>query len=862
MSFSNIIKPRPEVLKKDGIDSVIDIENLRSKRLKAVESRPKDFFDLTYPTSDIRFVVEHLHRRFMGKEAGAGTYLLEGYKGSGKSHLELFVYHLLNSPNDAQEWLLRNDLECALPKQPVTVIRKFTDFHIDTLWNWIFDELGDRKNMDRPPDLDQFRRTLAGRQLILILDELEMGIKSIPNEASRAQNLAFIQMLSEEAQRSESATVTVFASVYDSNQEAGATLKRVSPVNIRFMEPQDRRRIIQHRLFAQFEKRETNRIDQVIQSYVNEWKRHDIQVDERHIESMRESFPFSPELLDTVLYRVPAKGGFQANRGALGLLGTVVRLTHNKTDLITTAHLAISEPTVRNKLADLDPAQNFLDCAGSDFNDLKELSVAEEIISSVLVASLAPAGQTIGITEMELKRQIIEPGDDINVFSSTLHALEKLGTYFQHQEDRYFFDTHEKPNAKVEYRSLRIERGRAIDYALTKWKVDLFKDPEAVVYRDRVQVNEDLSMRDAKRIRFVLSPFRLNEDERRNVFHGQQNQNIILLLEPRTTTFNALEHPDIIKWGQRALAAQELIPTAESDRRKHYEKILAEDTRWIIDTIKRTGLHLVWIQDYGVMEEENLGNASTRDDVLKQLRDTIFPRQRFEEHIKDHIKDFFGQTVRSVDAIYRKTLGYPIRTADSTIPDAIRELCKSGVLGLIHERAKACGTTFDLSSMELLDATISEPFEEDQPAKMPFTEGLGFKDHTDTKSTTIIDKSPIYDSPVYSYETLQLPFTTSIHSLRQGIASRLENHPQSQIHKATFYILMKHSEVELSSLSAAVRGSLSGKGSIVADITISRVGVFSKAAIEQMVEQLPSFEGAQYGMECKIETVRETVSSE
>ena len=45
--------PRQEVLRKEGIEGVIDIENLRDQKKKYLESRAEDFFDLTYPTSDL-----------------------------------------------------------------------------------------------------------------------------------------------------------------------------------------------------------------------------------------------------------------------------------------------------------------------------------------------------------------------------------------------------------------------------------------------------------------------------------------------------------------------------------------------------------------------------------------------------------------------------------------------------------------------------------------------------------------------------------------------------------------------------------------------------------------------------------------
>jgi len=97
MSYSDILTPTPEVLNRDGIESVIDIENLRDKKAKSLEARPEDFFELTYPTSDIKQVLTLLHHRFNNGEKSTGSFLLEGYNGSGKSHLVLFVYQLFKN---------------------------------------------------------------------------------------------------------------------------------------------------------------------------------------------------------------------------------------------------------------------------------------------------------------------------------------------------------------------------------------------------------------------------------------------------------------------------------------------------------------------------------------------------------------------------------------------------------------------------------------------------------------------------------------------------------------------------------------------------------------------------------------------
>ena len=51
---------------------------------------------------------------------------------------------------------------------------------------------------------------------------------------------------------------------------------------------------------------------------------------------------------------------------------------------------------------------------------------------------------------------------------------------------------------------------------------------------------------------------------------------------------------------------------------------------------------------------------------------------------------------------------------------------------------------------------------------------------------------------------------------------------------------------DLSTLPAAYRGSLSGAGDVMVEITVRRRGDFSKADVEAMAERLPAVAGAEY----------------
>ncbi len=859
MSYSDIMTVRPEVLSRGGLEGIIDIQNLLDGNSAAIETNAELFFDMTYPTSDIRLVVDNLNRRFENPEQAAGLFLLEGYKGSGKSHLALLVYHLMKNYSAAQKWLAHFNIALRVPENIEVHVFKFTDSPIQTsLWEILFGKLGySGPELDRPPSLDLWRKLINNRQIVLIFDELERGMASLPTEVQN-QNLSFLQMITEESNRTKEATCTIVASIYDSQREPGSTLRRIPCIEVKFSQPLDRQNIVLHRLFAHLPTEHRKQIEPTLHSFANYWRSHNIRVDEKYTERAMSTFPFSPELMDLVLFHIPARGGFQGNRSALGFLGALVKHTWRKSDWISMAHATLTDTSIRNRISDLDPSQRIMQCAQSDLHDLSELAFSGEIIACALLGTLANSGHLPGVDEQELARQVLSPGDDINQYHSALQALLKLGTYFQVHEQKYHFDEREKPGAKVEYHSLRIDPDRAMEFALSRWKEELFDFPKAILHRDISRTRSELSNLDSHNLRFIFSPKRLDNSERSNIFRGLENQNQIILLEPKQDSFDVFNQPDILKWAQRALAARELQTSAnESERKRQYDKIEKEDTAYILQTIKQAGLVFVWPQlneeKGGITgyELESMPGAEKRADVERYLREQLFPRQILEEHIEAHLGILINKTMRQIEAIYCKSLGFPIIVSQSIFYDAINKLCTNKKIGVVHPKDNACGRRPNLRSDELLDALIVEPFE-------------------DRKVPSLVDSIPVGETPEYfppsaeqleqieqaqpieqtqTRTKLQTPFTRSLSQLRQEVASRLLEFAEKQITEVEFRLFVEHSSTDLSQFTQAIRGTVSGLGDISVDITLRKKGPFSKSQIEQMVESLPVYQDAQYKAE-------------
>ena len=274
MSYSDLLTPRRDVLSEDGIEGIIDLANLADTRKRKLEARPPDFFALTYPTADARRVIDTIHRRFSGDRDAPGLFLFEGLKGSGKSHLLLMAYHLFANRAAAQGWLDRHSLRCDVPPDVVVVINKFTDLPLYSIWDFVFKQLTGKapELTGLQPSLGAVKAALGDRSLVLILDELEQGIRVLSSETAQAQNVAFLQMLSEWSHRDNK--VTLFASIYSDQVEPGSTLKRVPSCRVRFEHAADKARVVLHRLFENYLDLKPESTRPTIESYLTAWRRH------------------------------------------------------------------------------------------------------------------------------------------------------------------------------------------------------------------------------------------------------------------------------------------------------------------------------------------------------------------------------------------------------------------------------------------------------------------------------------------------------------------------------------------------------------------------------------------------------------
>ena len=370
--------------------------------------------------------MDEINVRFSSSRESSGLFLFEGLKGSGKSHLLLLIYHLFNNPQLARGWLKENGLLSEIPEDTVVIINKFTDDPHDSIWIMIFEELGTEiKKSKTHPKLSEFKKALGDKKIILIFDELEQGIKVIADPALQAQNIAFLQMLSEFSNRSRQ--VTLFASIYSTQQEPGSTLKSVPRCVVQFDNAKDQSHIILHRFFENYKQFNRTSILPVLESYIQLWNKH-APVDQEELKArFKDTYPFSPSLMHIILKKIPARGGFQNVRGALAFLGNLVRLTHISNDIITPGDVSLEDKATVIMLKDLDLSGDLINRAKENMEELMpKVPLARRLAPAVLLYTLTGVGADTGVSRDNLIRDILSPTTDINDIEQTLMGFRKV----------------------------------------------------------------------------------------------------------------------------------------------------------------------------------------------------------------------------------------------------------------------------------------------------------------------------------------------------------------------------------------------------------------------------------------------------
>ena len=254
-----------------------------------------------------------------------------------------------------------------------------------------------------------------------------------------------------------------------------------------------------------------------------------------------------------------------------------------------------------------------------------------------------------------------------------------------------------------------------------------------------------------------------------------------------------------------------------------------------------------------MFELESLGQAWSKEELLNYLRTHIYPQPFIQEHLRLHMSLILGQTISQVEQLYRSTLGYPVPLSVSAISDAIVRIVedRNRILGLRHTRRNYCGEHVLLGAGELPLAILTEPWPETTQPPHVISPPEVPTPWTPPDEQELGHITPV---PTISLEPRSTIVCQSPEELRKEIATRIQDIEGSRIREVIFTIFVNYEDVDLAGYPSALRGALSGIGSLEVQLKITCPGLMDKAEAETRCESLPRFSNASYQARLSIET--------
>lgn len=443
------------------------------------------FFAKTYPTTGLKELLGQVLGRLSGHSSSPAVFRLDTSFGGGKTHSLIALIH------GAREGASVPNMDefVSLPSLPIgTSVAAFDGEASDpsngrtmgdgirafTPWGEIAYQIGGadgyeivRKSdeMRRAPGADTLAEVFGDRTVLVVLDELGEYLRKCPDAYGRDQISAFLKALFAAVEsRTHAAVVFTLALRADGkatdafareNEEISRIISELESVSGRkatILNPtsdDETAAVLKRRLFQ--------RIDvpqEVIEDYCQLWTHYRDRIDAGHQgaearAALEASYPFHPDLLDTLTGKTATLADFQRVRGMLRILAKTVASVwaHRPKDaaLIHTHHVDLSIEAIRREfttrlnqsqydsaiLNDIDGKTGRAALASAidaeRFNGL--LPYASYVARTIFVHTMAYNNELRGLTPAHLRYSVLSPDSDLSFVSDAEAAFIQGSAY-------------------------------------------------------------------------------------------------------------------------------------------------------------------------------------------------------------------------------------------------------------------------------------------------------------------------------------------------------------------------------------------------------------------------------------------------
>jgi len=488
-------QPRDEVLKGELKDEIFraSLNDVHLGKAEDVYKNPRIFFEHTYRTDGLKTLLNEALGRLTGaKPANSPVIRLETSFGGGKTHNLIALYHLASGKVSAD---LVSDLLTPefIPSKPIRIVPLsgsdldpsggmiHGDITTYTLWGEMaFQAAGpdgykimekNDKERGRPGE-GRIKELLGKKPTLILIDEFAAylraarGIKvadtnlaemstaflmSLLGAAGSLENVVVVYTLAESTDAFAQETAQILEALVEASRVSARQERVITPTAETEIAP-----IVPRRMFKSISSEPGAEVAAFYNNYFNQLMGQGVDLPPRAVQAeytreMESAYPFHPELLTTLNRKTSTIPNFQKTRGALRLLGMVIRRLWEQrpkdTLLIHPCHLDLGVEDILNDLTSRLQRPAFRHVVEADIiTPLKGSKAHSQIIddpllqagkrpyarraSTVIFLHSIVQGVASGVAPADLLLGVLQPGDDPVIFKRlSIGSMIPAGTW-------------------------------------------------------------------------------------------------------------------------------------------------------------------------------------------------------------------------------------------------------------------------------------------------------------------------------------------------------------------------------------------------------------------------------------------------
>jgi hypothetical protein len=487
-NWFDVITPHKDIVEGNFDESqfAADLGDVATRTASIDYNDPYIFFQKTYLTSGLKDLLISVRDRLL-KGKGNGVVQIQTPFGGGKTHALVSVYHLVNNSDKikAKDAFLKDDIKAKSAVIVGTHLnplkgRKVGKTEIKTIWGEIAYQIGgeegfrlfaenDAKRI--PPGKEELKNFFQKNQpFVILMDEIlqyitkAAGVK-VGKENLASLTLAFCLELTGAVSGSRNGLILAtlpsssIEDVSEANEEYLLKISKIfgrEEIIVTPVQGEEIYSVIRKRLFEKID--DEKKLQKIINDYFKLYQEKQTELPEKvkdinYRAKLEKSYPFHPEVIDTLYEKWGTFTTLQRTRGILRFLSLVIGNLYQKEkniDFILPADIDLGKSEIRRELIkhignEYDSIISS-DIAGSggksrlmDEQNKTYKHLTEGISTSIFFHSFSSDVSERGVTLPYIKLATLRPEIVSALVTEILRNLEEKLWFLNVRSNAYYF---------------------------------------------------------------------------------------------------------------------------------------------------------------------------------------------------------------------------------------------------------------------------------------------------------------------------------------------------------------------------------------------------------------------------------------